>query len=153
MKCDYDVGFKKPPTKTRFKKGQSGNPKGRPPKDPKEVFLTGNTMRELLIYASMRNVTVREHGKEVVMPVLYAIFNQLAAKALKGETRAIKHFLDILNVAVNEHDHWRLQFAQLIFDAEDADKAAVQKRMDEARAEGLLNFNNKKLNRTGMPPD
>jgi hypothetical protein len=27
---DYDVGFKKPPTHTQFKKGQSGNPKGRP---------------------------------------------------------------------------------------------------------------------------
>lgn len=29
---DYDVGYSKPPEGTRFKKGQSGNPSGRPPK-------------------------------------------------------------------------------------------------------------------------
>jgi hypothetical protein len=27
---DYPVGYKKPPEETRFKKGRSGNPKGRP---------------------------------------------------------------------------------------------------------------------------
>lgn len=29
-KKDYEVGYGKPPKRTRFKKGQSGNPKGRP---------------------------------------------------------------------------------------------------------------------------
>ena len=29
-KSDYKVGYKKPPLHTRFKKGQSGNPSGRP---------------------------------------------------------------------------------------------------------------------------
>ena len=27
---DYKVGYKKPPLHSRFKKGQSGNPRGRP---------------------------------------------------------------------------------------------------------------------------
>src|SRR5262245_11040533 len=27
---DYDVGYGKPPVQSRFKRGQSGNPKGRP---------------------------------------------------------------------------------------------------------------------------
>lgn len=27
---DYEVGYGKPPAETRFKKGQSGNPNGRP---------------------------------------------------------------------------------------------------------------------------
>ena len=26
----YDVGYRRPPTSTRFTKGRSGNPKGRP---------------------------------------------------------------------------------------------------------------------------
>ena len=29
---DYEVGYKQPPKSTRFVKGRSGNPKGRPPK-------------------------------------------------------------------------------------------------------------------------
>ena len=30
----YDVGYARPPQHTRFKKGLSGNPSGRPPKKP-----------------------------------------------------------------------------------------------------------------------
>ena len=30
MPDDYEVGYKKPPPRTRFRKGRSGNPKGRP---------------------------------------------------------------------------------------------------------------------------
>ena len=40
-KCDdYEVGYKKPPKATQFKKGQSGNSRGRPPraKDNAELF-------------------------------------------------------------------------------------------------------------------
>jgi Family of unknown function (DUF5681) len=39
---DYEVGYGKPPLHTRFRKGQSGNPAGRPPrpKDLAEALLT-----------------------------------------------------------------------------------------------------------------
>ena len=30
MPDEYEIGYGKPPNHTRFKKGQSGNPKGRP---------------------------------------------------------------------------------------------------------------------------
>jgi Family of unknown function (DUF5681) len=30
MAGDYEVGYGKPPARSRFSKGQSGNPKGRP---------------------------------------------------------------------------------------------------------------------------
>jgi hypothetical protein len=32
---DYEVGYGKPPRHTRFKSGQSGNPRGRPPPEQK----------------------------------------------------------------------------------------------------------------------
>ena len=36
-KKDKKVGYKKPPKKTQWKKGQSGNPKGRPKKSDKNL--------------------------------------------------------------------------------------------------------------------
>ena len=44
---DYDVGYGKPPKATRFRKGQTGNPKGRP-KTSKNVgtMLEGSNHRK-----------------------------------------------------------------------------------------------------------
>jgi hypothetical protein len=36
-KNDYEVGYKRPPVATRFKKGQSGNPSGKPKKISQEL--------------------------------------------------------------------------------------------------------------------
>ena len=36
-KSDYEIGYRKPPEGRRFKKGQSGNPSGRPTKSAKSA--------------------------------------------------------------------------------------------------------------------
>ncbi len=43
---NYDVGYKKPPEKSQFKKGESGNPEGRP-KMADPPFSTARGEREL----------------------------------------------------------------------------------------------------------
>jgi hypothetical protein len=54
MSEDYKVGYRKPPAHTRFKPGQSGNPKGR-----RKGAVNADTLieRELA-----KKVTVRENG-------------------------------------------------------------------------------------------
>ena len=42
--AEYEIGYRKPPKHTQFKKGQSGNPKGRPKRS--ESF--GQLVREAL---------------------------------------------------------------------------------------------------------
>jgi len=49
---DYKVGPGKPPLHTRFKKGESGNPRGRQPKN----------LPALLVAALNQPVTVTENG-------------------------------------------------------------------------------------------
>ena len=58
--ADYDIGYGKPPEDTRFKKGQSGNPRGRPKKQPKDVAAH---MTDLLD----EKRTVQMNGKAVTM--------------------------------------------------------------------------------------
>lgn len=85
--CDnYEVGYKKPPKETQFKKGQSGNPSGRKKKPiPK-------SLHEAIILELAETVTIRENGKTIKMPkyelLAKAIIND-AIKSEKGNSRKI----------------------------------------------------------------
>ena len=77
----YPVGRGKPPQKTQFKKGQSGNPKGRP-KGSKNFKSTINTELN-------RKVAVNEEGRRKRITKREAIAKQLVNKAAAGDPKAI----------------------------------------------------------------
>ena len=81
MADDYKIGYGKPPKSTQFKKGQSGNPKGRP-KGTKN-FKTD------LIEELSEPVLVTEGGKGTTMSKQRAILKRTVQKALAGDMRAI----------------------------------------------------------------
>lgn len=76
---DYEVGYGKPPKDTRFKKGRSGNPKGRP-KGRKNM---STHIEEILA----SKVIVRENGVSRKLPFREAFVRNLAARALNGTVR------------------------------------------------------------------
>lgn len=84
---DYEVGYGKPPVSGQFKKGQSGNPKGRP-KGAKGVLAS--MKREL-----ESTITVREAGREIRISKLDAVAKQLANKAVSGDMKAIDQCLKL----------------------------------------------------------
>lgn len=80
------VGYKKPPRATRFKPGQSGNPKGRP-KGAKN-FATA-------IDAELRAcVAVSENGRRRKITKREAVAKQLVDKAVAGDPKAIPTLLN-----------------------------------------------------------
>lgn len=84
---DFPVGYKKPPVHSRFKSGQSGNPRGRPKK---------STVGFELIQELNRSITIRENGTEQKTSKAAALAKSLVARALGGDMRAVAHLIRLL---------------------------------------------------------
>ena len=83
---EYEVGYGKPPKSTRWKQGQSGNPKGRK-KGTKNFDVL---LHEIL----MTPVWVREGNKTRKVPAVTAGYKKALEKALRGDTKAFGFLLD-----------------------------------------------------------
>ena len=84
----YLVGYGKPPRHTRFRKGQSGNPKGRPAGTRNLATLVEQTLDE--------PVVINENGRRKTIRKREALVKLLTNKAVAGDQRAFKLLLEIL---------------------------------------------------------
>jgi hypothetical protein len=81
----YEVGFAKPPRSNQFRKGMSGNPKGRP-KGSKSIS-------SILVEMGRERVKVTFNGKVRHISKLEAVIRQLSNKAATGDLKAIRELL------------------------------------------------------------
>ena len=90
MSEQESVGFGKPPTSSRFQKGRSGNPRGRPK----------NRHREIPYDAVLgQMVTIREEGREQRVTAAEAFLLQLTQKGLAGDSAAARASLEAIEAA------------------------------------------------------
>lgn len=84
------VGYKKPPVSTRFKKGQSGNPRGRPRGSKKDIPYDA-------VLGQM--VTIREEGRARKVTAAEAFLLKLAKQGLEGNGAAARASLRAIEEA------------------------------------------------------
>jgi hypothetical protein len=85
-KREYAANYRKPPLHTRFKKGQSGNPRGRPKK----------TLPALLLAALNEPVFVTIDGKRRKITKREVIVTQMVDNAAGADLRATKMLIDMM---------------------------------------------------------
>jgi hypothetical protein len=93
---DYEVGYGKPPRHTRFRKGQSGNPRGRPP--------GAKNLKTLLNDALNEPVIVTENGGRRKLTKRQAIIKQVVNQSTKGDWPAIKILLGLVREIEDQSD-------------------------------------------------
>lgn len=86
----YAVGFARPPTATRFVKGQSGNPKGRPKgsKNRAQPVTGPGRLEEIILQEAFRAVDIRDGDRTLTLPVAQVAVRSIMAKAARGDHRA-----------------------------------------------------------------
>jgi hypothetical protein len=82
---EYEVGYKKPPVSTRFKKGGSGNPSGKR-KQVAEDLNPGKILQTI----DNEEIMVTIDGKRKRMRKGEIHFRQLFTKAIKGDLAAAR---------------------------------------------------------------
>jgi predicted phage terminase large subunit-like protein len=84
----YEVGYGKPPKNTRFKSGQSGNPKGRP--------RGQRNLRTVVKEVLKEKITIREGERTRTVSRLDAIVRMTINNALKGDPKALTGFIQLI---------------------------------------------------------
>ncbi len=81
------VGYGRPPVTTRFQKGNSGNPKGRPKGSLNLATVFTKTLRE--------KVVINESGRRRTVTKLEAALKQLVNRAAGGDLRALRQLVEL----------------------------------------------------------
>ncbi len=93
---DAAVGYRRPPVSTRFQKGQSGNPNGRPRGTLNVATALSKAMREKVI--------INENGKRKVVSKLEASSKQIVNQAASGKIQAARYLFDLaLQIEKNDN--------------------------------------------------
>ena len=129
MRSDYKVGYGKPPTKTKFQKGKSGNPHGRPKrtygheepldfqteliaelKSPMTINEAGNKKEVAKLQAIVKAVVARAFQDKAMMKYLLNWIEKLPKEAFADEKfytfRVNQSQWDLMEVVQKEAEEW-----------------------------------------------
>jgi Family of unknown function (DUF5681) len=127
MNAQNKLGYCNPPEYTRFKKGRSGNPHGRPKGTLNLATVLERTLRE--------KVVLNENGRRKTVSKLEAAIKQLTNKAASGELRALQLLAALVRSAEERANQTAVQNSDLT-EADEKVILGILKRLESSEKGG-----------------
>lgn len=132
----YEVGYSRPPAATRFRPGQSGNPRGRPRKSrlpdhfPK---LHEERLKQVTLQEAYRKITIRDGDRTVDLTIAEAVIRSIGLNAAKGDKRSQKMFTELLRTVEMENKALYDEYLKTMIEY----KSAGEKEIERCRRLGI----------------
>ncbi len=110
--AEYVVGYGKPPKTSRFQKGRSGNPRGRPRMTPslKADLVIDAYFGDAILREAARPVLMNEGGQTVAISTLEAVIRAQNVAAIKGNQKAQVAAISLVKAAQDRALDGRREF-------------------------------------------
>jgi hypothetical protein len=134
------VGYGRPPTSGQFRKGQSGNPRGRPrKKDNKAEWLAARfPTREALRGEAGRHITVNDASGRQQVTTTQAVIRAMALAAMRGGVLAQRTYLEHQKAEDERHHRERRKSFDFWLDYQQRYRAQIATARDAGKAEPEL---------------
>jgi hypothetical protein len=135
---EYEVGYGRPPQRTRFKSGESGNPRGRPRGSKNLALLLEKELKQRVI--------INENGRRRTITKQAAIVKHMVNKALSGDSRLLQLLLNEIHI----HEI-RADSSESGVNLDEADRQVM--RQIQERLQSLMVGGNEDAGRDGTDPE
>lgn len=111
--AEQQIGYCKPPKSGQFKKGRSGNPKGRPRKDMRD-----RSFEQIFYETAHKRIPVNIQNGKAMMIIKEALALKVLQHAMNGNMQAVRTSMEIIGrldkteVAKNDHNAKQLKMVQ-----------------------------------------